>query len=94
MTRPEPEGSGLFFCHFIEKILFLPRNIIFSAMSYEYTVTIPESGRSSFRALARELGWKVTPKKMSPYERSKMEARTGQVHSFDSLDKMFASLEK
>lgn len=59
-------------------------------MAYEYTVSVPASGRASFRALARELGWKVSPKRMSPYERSKMEARTGQVYTAASVEEMLS----
>lgn len=62
-------------------------------MSYEYTVSIPANERATFRLLARKMGWKVSgPKKMSAYEKSKLEAKNGEVHSFNSLDELFASL--
>ena len=62
-------------------------------MSYEYTVRVPFNERSTFRLLAKKMGWSVSgPKKLSAYERSKIEAQTGHVHSFNSVEAMFAEL--
>ena len=65
-----------------------------SVMSYEYTVKVPSSERAAFRLMARKMGWEVSgPKRLSAYERSKIEARKGLVHSCASLDEMFAALD-
>ncbi len=62
-------------------------------MSYEYTVTVPEKERASFRLIAKKMGWSVKgPKRLSAYERSKLEAKNGQVECFDSVESMFAAL--
>ena len=62
-------------------------------MSYEYTVSVPEKERAAFRMIAQKMGWHIIkPGKMSAYDRSKKEARTGQVESFSSVEQMFASL--
>ena len=63
---------------------------IFFVMVYEYNVSVPATGRASFRALARQLGWKIKPRKLSPYEQSKMEARTGQVYTASSVEEMMS----
>ena len=63
-------------------------------MSYEYTVSIPASKSRLLRSLVKELGGSVSRRKMSPYERAKMEARTGQTKSVSSVDEMFAYLNR
>lgn len=63
-------------------------------MSYEYTVKVPSNERTVFRLMARKMGWEVSgPRRMSAYERSKLEAKRGQVHTFVSVEEMFASLD-
>ena len=62
-------------------------------MSYEYTVSVPSADKATFRNLAKRMGWTVSgPRKLSAYERSKMEAREGKVQSFDSLPELFNAL--
>ena len=62
-------------------------------MSYEYTIKVPSNERAAFRLMARKMGWEVTgPKRLSAYERSKLEAHSGKVHCFNSLEEMFSSL--
>ena len=62
-------------------------------MSYEYTVRVPSADKATFRHLARKMGWTVSgPRKLSAYERSKMEASEGKVQSFDSLTDLFDAL--
>ena len=65
-----------------------------NSMSYEYTVKVPAKERAAFRLMARKMGWEVSgPRRLSAYERSKLEAQQGQVHSFDSLEQLFAALD-
>ena len=62
-------------------------------MSYEYTVQVPSNERTTFRLLAKRMGWNVSgPKRLSAYEKSKKEAENGEVHSFNSLPELFAAL--
>ena len=62
-------------------------------MSYEYTVSVPSADKSTFRHLAKRMGWTVSgPRKLSAYERSKLEASEGKVQSFDSLSELFDTL--
>jgi len=96
-ARP-PAGFFISFLHFYK------RNRTFAVkerqlkpkqdMSYEYTIRVPSNERTAFRLMARKMGWEVSgPKKLSAYERSKLEAQSGKVHSFNSVEEMFASLE-
>lgn len=62
-------------------------------MSYEYTISIPSADKATFRQIARRMGWTVSgPRKLSAYERSKIEAREGKVQSFESLSELFNAL--
>ena len=62
-------------------------------MSYEYTVSVPSTDKATFRQIAKRMGWTVSgPRKMSAYERSKMEASEGKVQSFESLSELFDTL--
>ena len=62
-------------------------------MSYEYTVSVPSADKATFRHLAKRMGWTVSgPKKLSAYERSKVEAKEGRVQSFESLTELFNTL--
>ena len=62
-------------------------------MSYEYTIRVPSADKATFKQIARRMGWTVSgPRKLSAYERSKMEAREGKVESFDTLSDLFNAL--
>ena len=62
-------------------------------MSYEYTVSVPSADKATFKHIAKRMGWVVSgPKKLSAYERSKMQAKEGKVQSFDSLPALFEAL--
>ncbi len=62
-------------------------------MSYEYTISVPSTDKATFRKIARRMGWTVSgPRKLSAYERSKMEARDGKVQSFETLSELFNEL--
>lgn len=62
-------------------------------MSYEYIISVPSTDKTTFRQIARRMGWTVSgPRKLSAYERSKMEARDGKVQSFETLSELFNEL--
>ncbi|GEM_PF-5361270 len=64
-------------------------------MSYEYTVHIPENERNLFRSIAKKMGWKATPtrgRRLSAYEKSKLEAKQKEYKEFSSVDALLADL--
>ena len=62
-------------------------------MSYEYTISVLSTDKATFRHIAKRMGWTVSgPRKISAYERSKMEASEGKVESFETLSDLFNTL--